>query len=814
MRRSISSADALNGSSNPNRPRGPRRGRWRPGFEPLEDRQLLTTYTVTSLDDAGFGTLRQVLTAADLAPGADTIDFQVAGTIRLTSGPLPAVADPVTIDGSTAPGFAGTPVVAIDANGSPGLLFNVAAAGSTLRSLAIEHARGAAVTLDAPGTTVVGNFLGVQLDGKTPAGNLGDGLVINATSHHNTIGATTTLIPNVSSDAISRASNVISGNLGNGIVLHGSADNSIVANYIGTDISGTIDLGNAGQGIMLDGGAHNNMIGGTITFNNTSGLVPDSNLISGNGGNGVLLIDGASANFLGSNFIGTNVTGNAALGNDLNGVAILDGADNNILAGTFFNMQPFVFANVISGNHQNGILIFNANNNTIHANDLGIGIDNQTPVGNTLDGIAIAGNSANTQFGGVIPLGNVSAANGQNGVEIRDTASGTVAFNTFAGLAAFELYTNLGNGHDGFLVTSTGSGNLIRTNVVSNNRANGIEITGDAQGVLVDPNIIGMNTGGQSAMPNAGDGILIGGNAHDNTIGGSLQSIIPQNIISANLGHGVAIVDHAHNNQIINSYIGTNVFGRAAFGNAGGGVFLGGNSSGTTIGGTTSDLRDLISGNRGNGIELAPGTTGNTIAGNWIGTEVNGTVPLPNIGSGVLINGSSNNLIGGPTPGSANTIAYNARAGVLVQSGTGDAILGNSIFLNQGPGIRLQAGGNQDQPAPLLTHIMRGAQATGIGGRLFAAPNSDYHLEFFADPAAGLSGPPQGQTFLGSSTVTTNNRGMALIRFFVPAPSRPVRFTATATSARHDTSPFSNAVPAQAARLAPPHRGRAALRPS
>ncbi len=58
------------------------------------------TFTVTTLADSGAGSLRQAITDANGAAGADTIDFQAAlsGTILLTSGQLD-ISDSVTIQG-------------------------------------------------------------------------------------------------------------------------------------------------------------------------------------------------------------------------------------------------------------------------------------------------------------------------------------------------------------------------------------------------------------------------------------------------------------------------------------------------------------------------------------------------------------------------------------------------------------------------------------------------------------------------------------------------------------------------------------------
>ena len=175
------------------------------------------------------------------------------------------------------------------------------------------------------------------------------------------------------------------------------------------------------------------------------------------------------------------------------------------------------------------------------------------------------GSSRNTQVGGVIPLGNVSAGNGRNGIEVTGTVSGFVTFNTFGGLLAFKGAAP--NGNDGLLITSTGGGNLARTNVFSGNRNNGIELAGNASGVTVDPDIVGLNTKGNGVLPNGGNGLLIDGTAHGNVIGGTLRSVIPQDTFSGNTGWGVVITGRAYQNRVFTSDIGTNVLGARALGN-------------------------------------------------------------------------------------------------------------------------------------------------------------------------------------------------------------------------------------------------------
>ena len=56
------------------------------------------TFTVTSTGDAGPGTLREAVDLANAAPGADTINFAVTGTITLTTGVI-RILDALTIQG-------------------------------------------------------------------------------------------------------------------------------------------------------------------------------------------------------------------------------------------------------------------------------------------------------------------------------------------------------------------------------------------------------------------------------------------------------------------------------------------------------------------------------------------------------------------------------------------------------------------------------------------------------------------------------------------------------------------------------------------
>ncbi|HVU86203.1 MAG TPA: right-handed parallel beta-helix repeat-containing protein [Pirellulales bacterium] len=590
-------------------------------------------------------------------------------------------------------------------------------------------------------------------------------------------------------------SNVISGNGSNGIELSGANNNQITMNYIGTDITGTVDLGNAANGIMVAALSAGNIIGGQATGGNspTNGVFvqpPQGNVISGNDMDGVLIASGATQNQLSGNYIGTSASGNSALGNEKDGVAIVN-ANNNSLVGCFASQSPFVFYNVISGNIGNGLRVFNSNDTTIQGNFFGMGANNATAVGNTLDGVLIAGSSAGTVMGGEIPLGNVTATNGQNGIEIRDTASDFVSYNSFVGLAAFNDDPNFGNAHDGILITSTGNNILLRTNVITENGNDGIEIGGNASSVRVVGEIIGLYTTG-TPMGNVKNGIEIDGNAHGIIIGGpqSKADVIPHNVVSANGANGIAVTGNSYGNTISFTDIGTEISGTAARPNALDGILLGSGTSGNTIGSPDPRLQTFVSGNTGNGIEIR-NSQGNTIINTNVGIGIGGAA-LGNGGNGILIVASSNNTIGSTSSAIPhNVIAYSGGDGVAIASGTGNALRENSIYSNAGLGIDLAPGANANQAAPVLNTVRSFFFGVQISGSLRSTPNATFTIELFGSSSGGSN----GQVYLGSVTVRTNNVGMATFTIAVPRLPSGIRyFTATATSSANNTSEFSKSV--------------------
>ena len=353
--------------------------------------------------------------------------------------------------------------------------------------------------------------------------------------------------------------------------------------------------------------------------------------------------------------------------------------------------------------------------------------------------------------------------------------------------------------------TTSGAGN-----VLSGQTTGGLFIGAGGEDNMVLGNLIGTDVNGTADLGNGVNGVEIN-NADNNTVGGSTAA--ERNIISGNNNYGVFLSVGSTGNVIKGNYIGTNKTGTAAIQNTRG---ININASPTnTIGGSASGEGNVISGNAMPGIWIEAVSNGNTIKGNLIGTRPDGTTALGNGGCGIVITGNSlNNNVGGTATGDGNTIANNGNDGVRVFSGTGNAILGNSIHTHLAAfrGIDLNANGtdvndandpdggaNNTQNFPALT-AANTVGSTSITGSLDSTPNTNFRIEFFESAACHASGNGEGKTFLGANTnaVTTDANGD--VNFSVTVATTATLgsvITATATDLTtnvNDTSEFSACV--------------------
>ena len=94
---------------------------------------------------------------------------------------------------------------------------------------------------------------------------------------------------------------------------------------------------------------------------------------------------------------------------------------------------------------------------------------------------------------------------------------------------------------------------------------------------------------------------------------------------------------------------------------------------------TTPGAGNLISGNLSDGILVNPEIgSGNAILGNLIGTDVTGSVAMPNQGHGVHIQGNGV-TVGGPLPGAGNVISGNLGDGVFLDGASSNVVQGNFV---------------------------------------------------------------------------------------------------------------------------------------
>lgn len=341
----------------------------------------------------------------------------------------------------------------------------------------------AGIIISGEGTdsnVVSGNYIGCDFSSDLPLGNR-IGVWIDNGARFTRVGGTD-----------STARNIISGNLGDGIRISGSAtsDHAIIGNFIGTERFGIGRVGNGrgfdgGSGVHITDGAHANRIGGGEA---------DRNVICNNFLAGVTIEGrGTRRNKVVGNYIGVNVYGASSLSN-ATGVVIRDGADYNDVGGTVDSE-----GNVISSNrgapfpYGAGVVVLGpqADHNRIRGNRIGTDATGTRNRYNSTAGIIVGHGAVGTVIGGSLPA---------------------------------ERNTISANGEESEMTA---------------NRAAGIHIFGygtDSTQIL--NNFIGTSADGEDPLPNAGHGVGIFGGARFTMIGGGSDQ---GNLIAFNAANGIVV---------------------------------------------------------------------------------------------------------------------------------------------------------------------------------------------------------------------------------------------------------------------------------
>jgi hypothetical protein len=354
-------------------------------------------------------------------------------------------------------------------------------------------------------------------------------------------------------------------------------------------------------------------------------------------------------------------------------------------------------------------------------------------------------------------------------------------------------------------------------NVISGHPGGAITILAASQ-TTIQGNFIGTDATGTQAIVNQNG---VNSTAGTVMIGGTLSGA--GNLISGSTQFGISFGGGSTTAIIQGNYIGTDVTGTTAIPNLGGPGVLLNNAAGATIGGSAVGAGNVISGNGQSGI-MADNGTGHVIQGNFIGTDVTGTLALGNgfiVGSadfgGVYLNGTTNATIGGGNAGEGNMIAFNRGNGVTVYGfGTetavtmrGNAIFGEAPYFGFHPQIAIDLaddgptpndpcdsdnGFNNLQNYPIVTSAVPEGGGTHITGILNSTASTQFTLDFYGNPQC-LPRPHdyyEAHVYLGSAVVTTASDCFVSFDVMVPvAIDATDVVTATATDPGGNTSELS-----------------------
>ena len=351
------------------------------------------------------------------------------------------------------------------------------------------------------------------------------------------------------------------------------------------------------------------------------------------------------------------------------------------------------------------------------------------------------------------------------------------------------------------------SGSTIRGLAIVLFQQFGISIQSGSDNNIIRCNHIGIDASGLAGLGNGLSGIIT--NSDNNFLGGN--SIDDRNVISDNAQTGVIIDDRGDFNQVAGNYIGTKADGISPLGNHFQGITIWGDNN--TIGGFTSNERNVIAANAKNGIYVSAGglsPTDNTIINNYIGVDRSGNA-LGNGFNGIHLFEGSGTTVGNSS--APNLIAYNTHNGIRV----GDASVENALRVNiihdngllgidlEGPGeangeVTINdtnsdndTGANELQNYPILTSAYPTGRVQGVLG---GSPGAQISLFFYINDSCDDSGYGEGETFRQAVDVTIPGGGVLFLDTTLTSPLTPGKYiVATAIDiANENTSEFSNCI--------------------
>ncbi|MEM9479461.1 MAG: hypothetical protein AAGA58_07395 [Verrucomicrobiota bacterium] len=547
--------------------------------------------------------------------------------------------------------------------------------------------------------------------------------------------------------------------------------NCLVVNSSDVTLRGLVLNRATGVGLLLQ--AIGDDLERVEVFGCPVGVNANTNLAQGNGGDGIFLDDVDDAVIGGPAFWQFNVI--AANGGD--GIEIDSDSDRAVVQGNHIGL--------ISGGTDGG---FDEENNRHGINLLGR---------NALIGGAGAGERnflSNNNLFGLKLLGRDNVIQGN---VIGLGTDGSIRGNDEGGIQADGTDNVIGG-------IEPGEGNIISGQSTSDP---GIDL-GDE--VRVIGNFLGLNLALNARATTSGSlGVVM---RRDAVLGGVLPG--EGNVISGHNGDGVRLdFNDGEDITIIGNKIGTDPTGTFSIPNDFGIRVEAFDLSPKVIGLPFTGAGNLISGNLFDGILLDPVFANPveqaSIQNNKIGTDIGGTLAIPNGRNGIRADGDNvrTNTIGGTVPMAGNVIAFNSNHGIDLErsESTKNTVLGNTIFGNGALGISLSGttplandpGDTDDGATDGLANdgqnfpVVTVAESTGsITASLNSEASETFRIEFFSNTVCDPSGNGEGETFLGFAELTTDASGDGMVNFTADAQPEGAFVTATATDSDGNTSEF------------------------
>ena len=374
--------------------------------ELLESRRLLATWTVTNINDAGAGSLRDAITSADAdATTPRLIDFNIASagvqTITLDSE-LPQITATMTIDGTTQSGYAGSPLIEIVGTLiSSGTGLDLQSDANTVRGLVLSGFE-IEISIEGSSNTVAANYIGTSAAGGAPS-------VLNPVSNEAAVYIIGGSIGNTIGGPSAADGNLIAANGNYGVFLNSAgAGNVIQNNTIGTDAAGTSYLPNFASGIEIA---------------NTTGASLLDNLCADEAN-----VVGASDTIIQGNFFGTTRDGSAAINpsSPITGLNVINSPNTQIggLTGTPGHPAPGTGPGNVFGGNLRAIEFWTGNaGSVVEGNLIGTTADGLSALANDV-GVVLDTASAGVMIGGVTDQArNIISGNISFGIDARNTGN-------------------------------------------------------------------------------------------------------------------------------------------------------------------------------------------------------------------------------------------------------------------------------------------------------------------------------------------------------------------------------------------------------